>query len=118
MSQSALKTTIVNQRAIVALCISHVLYFLPIVAEFRFSQSSYNVSEDSGEVNVCLELISGVLTNYVVIEVMIYGGEEMSGCKSLFSLVAPLKKVKISLTNIHSWKRYWECYWKCCWKHI
>ena len=39
------------------------------VAEFRFSQPSYNVSEDSGVVSVCLELVNGTLTEDVVIKI-------------------------------------------------
>ena len=53
-----------------------------LVAEFQFSQPSYNVSEDSGVVGVCLELVSGILTEDVVIEVIIFGDGGMSGCKS------------------------------------
>ena len=56
------------------------LYFLS-VAEFQFSQPSFDVSEDSGVVSVCLELISGILTEDVIIEVTILGDGGMSGCK-------------------------------------
>ena len=56
------------------------LHFLS-VAEFQFSQPSFDVSEDSGVVSVCLELISGILTEDVIIEVMVLGDEGMSGCK-------------------------------------
>ena len=59
-----------------------IVSILFLVAEFQFSQPSYNVSEDSGVVGVCLELVSGILTEDVVIEVMIFGGGGMSGCKS------------------------------------
>lgn len=52
-----------------------------VVAEFQFSQPSYNASEDTGVVSVCLELVSGILTEDVIIEVMLFGGGEMSGCK-------------------------------------
>lgn len=43
---------------------------LVIVAEIQFSQSSYNVTEDSEIVNICLELVSGTLTEDVLIEVV------------------------------------------------
>ena len=56
------------------------LYFLS-VAEFQFSQPSFDVSEDSGVVSICLELISGILTEDVIIEVMVLGDGGMSGCK-------------------------------------
>ena len=50
------------------------------VAEFEFSQPFYNVSEDSGEVSVCLELVSGILTEDVDIDVMLFDNGGMSGC--------------------------------------
>ena len=56
------------------------LHFLS-VAEFQFSQPSFDVSEDSGVVSVCLELISGILTEDVIIEVMVLGDGGISGCK-------------------------------------
>ena len=55
-----------------------------LVAEFRFTQSSYNVSEDGGVVSVCLELVNGTLAGDVLIEVTITAiEEEMAGCRSL-----------------------------------
>ena len=55
---------------------------LKIVAEFQFSQPSYNVSEDSEIVNVCLELVSGTLTEEVLIEAVLAAGlEEVADCK-------------------------------------
>lgn len=45
-----------------------------------FSQPSYDVSEDSGEVSVCLELVSGNLRKDVLVEVMIFGNGGISGC--------------------------------------
>ena len=59
-------------------------HFFFVVAEFQFSQPSYDVSEDSGLVSVCLELISGILTEDVIIELMILGDGGMSGCKLNF----------------------------------
>jgi hypothetical protein len=41
------------------------------VAEFQFSQSSYNVSESSGVVSVCLELVNGTLAKDVLISVSV-----------------------------------------------
>ena len=58
-----------------------ILLCHPLVAEFQFSQPSFDVSEDSGVVSVCLELISGILTEDVIIEVMVLGDGGMSGCK-------------------------------------
>ena len=56
--------------------------FAQIVAEFQFSQSSYNVSEDSEIVDICLELVSGTLTEEVLIEVVLAAGlEVMADCK-------------------------------------
>ena len=56
--------------------------FTQIVAEFQFSQPSYNVPEDSEIVNVCLELVSGTLTEEVLIEVVLAAGlEVMANCK-------------------------------------
>ena len=54
-----------------------------IVAEFQFSQPSYNVSEDSEVVSICLELINGVLTEEVLIEIVLAAGMEVmaSNCK-------------------------------------
>ena len=52
------------------------------MAQFQFSQPFFNVSEDSGVVCVCLELVNGILTEGVLIEVMaIASGEDMAGCK-------------------------------------
>ena len=52
------------------------------MAQFQFSQPFFNVSEDSGVVSVCLELVSGILTEDVLIEVMVIAsGEDMAGCK-------------------------------------
>lgn len=54
------------------------------VFEFQFSQLSYNVSEDSGVINVCLELISGALVEDVFIEVTAAANlEEANGRKTL-----------------------------------
>ena len=46
------------------------------VAEFQFSQPVYNVSEDTGTVGVCLELVSGELGVDVPIEVTIFAASE------------------------------------------
>ena len=55
------------------------------VFEFQFSQLSYNVSEDSGIINVCLELISGALVEDVFIEVTAAANlEEANGRKIFF----------------------------------
>ena len=52
-----------------------------VVAKFQFSQPSHDVSEDIGVLGVCLELISGILTEDVVIEVTVLGDGGMIGCK-------------------------------------
>ena len=39
------------------------------MAEFQFSNSSHNISEESGTVTICLELIGGILAEDVFIEV-------------------------------------------------
>ena len=57
-----------------------------IVAEFQFSQPSYNVSEDSEVVSVCLELINGVLTEEVVIEIVLAAGMEVMALNRKFNL--------------------------------
>ena len=56
---------------------------LVIVAEFQFSQPSYNVTEDSEIVNICFELVSGILTEDVLIEVVLAAGLGVMGseCK-------------------------------------
>ena len=58
-----------------------ILFCYLLVAEFQFSQPLFDVSEDSGVVSICLELISGILTEDVIIEVMVLGDGGMSGCK-------------------------------------
>lgn len=55
-----------------------------IVAEFQFSQPSYNVSEDSEVVSVCLELINGVLTEEVLIEIVLAAGMEVMASNRKF----------------------------------
>ena len=75
---------IIIERAFIATHSTILLqsHLLVAVAEFQFSQPSYNVSEDSGEVSVCLELVRGILTEDVVVQVSIGAGlEEMAGCK-------------------------------------
>lgn len=63
------------------LCLNYFDIIYIIVAEFEFSQPSYNVSEDSVAVSVCLELVSGILTEDVVIGVTIAANtEQFSGC--------------------------------------
>ena len=51
------------------------------VAQFQFSQSSYNVSEDSGVVSVCLELVNGTLIENVTIEIKLGATEILNACK-------------------------------------
>ena len=52
------------------------------MAQFQFSQPFFNVSEGSGVVSVCLELVNGILTEGVLIEVVVIArGEDMAGCK-------------------------------------
>ncbi len=48
----------------------------------------YSVSEDSGVVSICLELINGTLTENVFIQVMVSDNNGMSGCKQTFSIVS------------------------------
>ena len=57
-----------------------------IVAEFQFSQPSYNVSEDSEVVSICLELINGVLTEEVLIEIVLAAGMEVMALNRKFNL--------------------------------
>ena len=82
MLMSPFLTMMVGLKLIEANVVSfdNCLYFLSVV-EFQFSQPSFDVSEDSGVVSVCLELISGILTEDVIIEVMVLGDRGMSGCK-------------------------------------
>ena len=56
-------------------------YYAAAVATFQFSMAYYNVSEDSGVVSVCLELVSGILTKDVTIEVVILDNTGFSGCE-------------------------------------
>ena len=52
------------------------------VAKFQFSQSSYNVSESSGVVNICLELVNGTLAKDILINVSVGARQEdTAGCK-------------------------------------
>ena len=57
---------------------TQMIFFLSsnLVAKFRFTQSSYNVSEDIGVLSVCLELVNGTLTEDVLIEVIVTASEE------------------------------------------
>ena len=55
------------------------------VAGFQFPQTVYDVSEDTGAVSVCLELVTGILTEDVLIEVMLLNSSGSSGCKYAFS---------------------------------
>ena len=52
-------------------------------AVFEFSMAYYSVSEDSGVVSICLELINGTLTEDIIIQVMVIDNNNngMSGCK-------------------------------------
>ena len=51
-------------------------------AVFQFSMMYYSVSEDSGVVSICLELINGTLTEDIIIQVMVVNNNNgMSGCK-------------------------------------
>ena len=60
------------------------------VYKFQFSEPSYIVSEDSGVVNVCLELIDHTLIEDVFIQVTAAATlEDTDGCK--FSKVAKLR---------------------------
>ena len=63
-------------------CIPKIQYaLLPTVAVFEFSMAYYSVSEDSGVVSICLELVNGTLTENVFIQVMVSDNNGMSGCK-------------------------------------
>ena len=65
-------------------CTGQIIYsglFSYSVAQFQFSQSSYNVSEDSGVVSVCLELVNGTLIENVTIEVTLATTEILNPCK-------------------------------------
>lgn len=63
---------------IISLCI---IKCFCLVAQFQFSLAYHNVSEDSGTVSICLELINGTLTKDIVIEVMVANNSGMIGCK-------------------------------------
>ena len=57
--------------------------FVTTVAEFQFTPSSYNVSESSGVVSVCLELMNGTLASDILISVSVGARQEAmanSGC--------------------------------------
>ena len=86
-----------------------MIIFSRTVAEFQFSQPSYDVSEDSGVVSVCLELISGILTEDVIIEVMVLGDGGMFGCKLKF---AALLEIHFTQTH-HAWLYTHSWKWKC-----
>ena len=59
-----------------------MLYILDLIhnfftgIEFQFSQPSYNVNMDSGVVNICLQLVNGMLNKDVVIELLVATSEE------------------------------------------
>ena len=59
-----------------------------IDAIFQFSMEYYSVSEDSGVVSICLELINGTLTEDIIIQVMVSDSNGMSGCKKKTSIVS------------------------------
>ena len=63
-------------------------FALPTVAVFQFSMTYYSVSEDSGVVSICLELINGTLTENVFIQVTVSDNNGMSGCKKEVSVVS------------------------------
>ena len=46
------------------------------------------MSEDSGVVSICLELINGTLTEDIIIQVMVSDSNGMSGCKKKTSIVS------------------------------
>ena len=50
--------------------------YASVVAKFQFSQTTFNVSEDSGSVSVCLELVTGILTVDVQVDLMIISDGE------------------------------------------
>lgn len=62
------------------LILSHLLI---TVAEFQFSQPSYNVIEGQSEVvNICLELVNGTLAKDILINISIAARQEnKAGCK-------------------------------------
>ena len=53
------------------------------VAEFQFTQSSYNVSESNGVVSICLELVNGTLAKDVLINLSVGASQDepIAGCK-------------------------------------
>ena len=63
-------------------CKRLIKFFCAIDAIFQFSMEYYGVSEDSGVVSICLELINGTLTEDIIIQVMVVNNSNgMSGCK-------------------------------------
>ena len=55
---------------------------LIIVAEFQFSQPTYNVTEGSEIVNICLELVNGTLAKDALISMSVATRQEdIAGCK-------------------------------------
>ena len=63
-------------------------FALLTAAVFQFSMTYYSVSEDSGVVSICLELINGTLIENVFIQVMVSDNSGMSGCKQKVSLAS------------------------------
>ena len=86
------------------------LFYYSTVAVFQFSMMYYSVSEDSGIVSVCLELINGTLTEDVSIQVMVANNNNsgVSGCK--WSLISWSMYIVILFISINSWLWY---YWHC-----
>ena len=67
----------------ILLAIKIICLLVTTVAEFQFTQSSYNVSENSGVVSICLELINGTLASDVLISMSVGARQEAmpdSGC--------------------------------------
>ena len=65
------------------LCTIHKWHKFSAVAVFQFSMMYYSVSEDSGIVSICLELVNGTLTEEIIIQVMVVNdsNDGMSGCE-------------------------------------
>lgn len=60
--------------------ISGIKLCLFTVAAFRFSQSSYNVTESDGVISVCIELVKGTLSEDIAIQLSHEGSNFSATC--------------------------------------
>ena len=81
---------------------SHSKLHTSTVAEFQFSQPVYNVSEDTGTVGVCLELVSGDLGVDVPIEVTVFAASESATVHCTYSSLKHLTILDYAADNVVS----------------